>query len=610
MNAKRLSLKELAIAGEHVPPASVRFKPGLNLIVGASDTGKTFIFEAIDFMLGAGDGLRRIPESEGYDRVLLSVKPTDSAEFTLQRAFEGGQFELIEVPDDSGTESPRKTLSHVHQTEPDRSLSSFLLRAIGLAGLRVRKNEYGATRALSFRDVAHLMLISEERIIRHDSPVVTSNLVNRTSEHNVFAYFLSGKDDSQIIAQEKKADRKARLNAEESVIQAILSEKQAELATISSEPMALVDQVRRLEEAIATASRSVFTTQEEITVIEKKRKKLFEEFTRAQSRLVFLGEQLKRLRLLDSYYISDEKRIEAVVEATRVFHELPEGSCPLCHQSLTHGTRTPSHETFEAATLKERQKIQVLQADLRKAITDLTREEVFCQEQVEESRKRLLELEDQLQMVVSPKARTVEMQLQELVKQRTVAAQGEMLLTTIQSLRERLDYIQQSRKERIQKEAFESRVTTAAASDFCQVVEEILGAWKYPDLGPVSFDNDKADIVIGNQDRTNKGKGYRAITYAAFTIGLMKYCRKKGIPHPGFVVIDTPVNPFKGPSSVNDALNDEVKASFFAYLAADKSGDQFIVMENEEPPMKLPPQVNYYHFSKNPDVGPYGFFPR
>ena len=142
-------------------------------------------------------------------------------------------------------------------------------------------------------------------------------------------------------------------------------------------------------------------------------------------------------------------------------------------------------------------------------------------------------------------------------------------------------------------------------------MEELLSAWNYPDLGSVAFDTDKCDLVIGGKDRANTGKGYRAITHAAFVIALMKYCRMKSIPHPGFVVLDTPVNPYKGPSqSSSDKLSDDVKAAFFRYLAQDGSGDQVIVMENYDPPPDVIASATYYNFTRNPHVGRYGFFPR
>src|SRR5688572_27537690 len=71
MTWRPITLRKLAITDGVLPDATVNFETGFNLIVGASDTGKTFIFDAIDFMLGARDPLRRIPEAAGYESVWL-----------------------------------------------------------------------------------------------------------------------------------------------------------------------------------------------------------------------------------------------------------------------------------------------------------------------------------------------------------------------------------------------------------------------------------------------------------------------------------------------------------------------------------------------------------
>ena len=139
-----------------------------------------------------------------------------------------------------------------------------------------------------------------------------------------------------------------------------------------------------------------------------------------------------------------------------------------------------------------------------------------------------------------------------------------------------------------------------------------MAAWKYPLKGNVSFDADpkKFDLVIGDQDRGSMGKGYRAITHAAFIIGLMRYCRRENIPHPGFVILDTPLNPFKGPDEgPSGKVNDEMKDAFYEDLARDTSGDQFIILENTEPPESVIKRIQYHHFSKNTQSGRYGFFP-
>ena len=66
-------LRSLGFFGPQKPRAVVTFGPGMNVVYGASNAGKSFIVEAIDFMLGGGQALRDIPERVGYDRVLLGL---------------------------------------------------------------------------------------------------------------------------------------------------------------------------------------------------------------------------------------------------------------------------------------------------------------------------------------------------------------------------------------------------------------------------------------------------------------------------------------------------------------------------------------------------------
>ncbi|WP_030343326.1 hypothetical protein [Streptomyces sp. NRRL S-1022] len=47
--------------------------PALTVIYGASDTGKSFIVESIDYMLG-GTRTPEVPEAEGYSQILLGLR--------------------------------------------------------------------------------------------------------------------------------------------------------------------------------------------------------------------------------------------------------------------------------------------------------------------------------------------------------------------------------------------------------------------------------------------------------------------------------------------------------------------------------------------------------
>ena len=112
-----LALRFIRFLGPDKEPADFQFTPGLNILWGSSDTGKTFLVQAIDFMLGAGDPLKDIPERNGYDRILLGLTAR-SKNYTIHRSINGGAFTrfdglLLDLPEDKNA---GVVLSAVHSS--------------------------------------------------------------------------------------------------------------------------------------------------------------------------------------------------------------------------------------------------------------------------------------------------------------------------------------------------------------------------------------------------------------------------------------------------------------------------------------------------------------
>lgn len=108
----------------------------------------------------------------------------------------------------------------------------------------------------------------------------------------------------------------------------------------------------------------------------------------------------------------------------------------------------------------------------------------------------------------------------------------------------------------------------------------------------------------------HKGKGLRAITHAAVKIGLMKFCRERDLPHPGFVVLDSPLLAYWKPEGDDDDLRGtDLKEMFYRYLLGLHKDNQVIIVENQHPPDFVYEEGNVTVFTKNPHQGRYGFFP-
>ncbi|MCY1364447.1 hypothetical protein D9M69_512480 [compost metagenome] len=124
------------------------------------------------------------------------------------------------------------------------------------------------------------------------------------------------------------------------------------------------------------------------------------------------------------------------------------------------------------------------------------------------------------------------------------------------------------------------------------------------------FDPKTRDLVIAGKSRSAFGKGLRAITHAAFTLGLLAYCRGLKTPHTGFVVLDSPLLAYREPDGNEDDLTGtDLQEQFYSYLELLPEDRQVIVVENTDPPEAFMRREQSQMFGKNPHHGRYGLFP-
>lgn len=321
-------LRQLKVTGPGVDAASVVFEAGLNVISGASDTGKSYLVETIDFLLGGGTPPRSIPESRGYDTAELVIEASDGKIYGLTRALQGGDFLL--TAHEEGQVAAQTALGPRHSAGGADNISSFLLRLVGLAGKRVRKNAQNELQNLSFRNLAHLVMVDEEAIIKKESPVYSGESTQRTAQASVFKLLLTGEDDGALVAAKKPAIAKAELSANLALLDQLLAEYTKELNELTSHPSELDDQLKRLGETIETSEQALIRERSQFEDEERARQAAWVSRDEARQRFGEIVALLERFDLLDQHYGSDLERLEAVAEAGYFFAALTTGTCPLC----------------------------------------------------------------------------------------------------------------------------------------------------------------------------------------------------------------------------------------------------------------------------------------
>jgi hypothetical protein len=80
------------------------------------------------------------------------------------------------------------------------------------------------------------------------------------------------------------------------------------------------------------------------------------------------------------------------------------------------------------------------------------------------------------------------------------------------------------------------------------------------------------------------------------------------MPHPGFVLIDSPLVVYREPDTDEGGFSHDVKDAFYRSIAEDFSASQVIIFENEDPPADLDADANVIRFTGAPH-GRQGFIP-
>lgn len=604
-------IRRLALTSPDLTPAEVEFSTGLNVITGPSDTGKTFILQCIDYVLGARNRPDDLPEAEAYDKIVLELDAvSDGSHYVLERGLRGGDIALTRP--DGSTEQLRGQ----HAADRTDTVSYFLLQLSGLADKCIRTNNRGKTRDLSFRDVAHLAIVSEQDVIRESSPLHASSGYQQTASRSAFRLLLSGMDDSAVVAREEPRISRARVEAKTDVLQGMLDQLRDQIAEqpIEGDIAALRDQINRLDTSYQSIEEWLSESGAEMADVEERRRRVWSRLREIRRQLDVLAGLAERFSLLAKQYESDLRRLDAIAEAGSRLGDIGVERCPVCgalpeHHDQEHSNSPLGSDVVTESATAEADRIRSLMSDL-----DTTRQEVAGEREEllseqEQLKYERTEVTTTIQEELRPRALESAAELRETASNRQQAQRSLELLERVQALEAQIQGVQAEEVASARQEF--ASLPTSAAEEFAQELQARLAAWNFPDLDRVTFSDTEWDVVISGRPRTSHGKGVRAVTHAAFTTGLLRYCASREKPHPGFVLIDSPLVVYREPDPDGVILDASVKSAFFTDLAFSFLAEQVILLENDEPPddVLASGNVNMVKFTKR-DEGRYGFIPR
>ena len=613
-----IQLRKLQLEGANKENATIDFNIGLNVIAGASDTGKSFAFECINYILGATDIPKLPQEALGYTSVLLEFLDKKSNQIiTLKRSLlESKKSDIYYIYSEISKISNATYEILSVSSNAANNLSVKLLSICNCPYRNVlKKSSNGETEAFTFRKFVHLTMLNEARIVQNNSPIYlgdTNRDQRSTKETASFFTLLTGIDYEKYKKTDSVEIKKAHLKGAIDELTIICSDLQKEISSAD-----INNGSKQLQEnqVIIDELQNTLKIQREITeTLETRHKEgIFALNTaiRDKSRIL---DNLSKFKLLKKNYQSDVSRLDFIEQAHNYTNQMADVRCPICHAEMkapvTHS------EVYYVAIQKEKEKLNMHLVDLQSTINDLETELEFANQRILQEEKKVRGFESELEkqaedisliLIKHEQCLKVRDQLLAIENNRRKLYETKQ---RIQELNDRLNNTKNTSEKVSLKKPSEELL-----DEFCEIVENLLESWKFiaGDNNSVVFNDKDNDIIVSGKEKATYGKGARAIINSAFIIAIMDYCSSHGLSHPGFVILDSPLTTYKErdrqANLKNEDVANSVKAQFFYNLSRVCKHKQIIVFDNEIPPKDIS-NITYHHFTGNKEIRRTGFIPQ
>ena len=600
-------IKKLEVKGTDKQTALVDFDIGLNVIAGASDTGKSYITKCFQFIFGTETPPKAIKQAKGYTHLVVSFETKNGERFALSR-------ELKEKADIVCTEIDNDNLETIlkptHKGTPN--LSEFFMSKFGLDNKILAKGlESMNYVSLTLRIFERILLVDEARIISENSPFGKGQNTERTIERSFIKTLLTGEDDADIQETKKnklsKESLKKKLgNLEEFIEKFFPSDEDSQKSLKQMDK-----ELDKFEVAYNQAEKELNALIQSNNFVVREREQLKKKADLVGRKLADDTALLGRFKMLEKKYISDRERLEANTESATYMEQHRIANCPLCGSKIDQDDEIDI-DVIEKANSSEILKIDAHLEDLRSTQSDVKKSLELNKDQFSSIMEKISDLDRELGGSIGGKVKEnrkilndLDAARSEFRKERDSEIKRQEIFEEIGRLQAEYDEIRDTYQiDDFSKEAYQLSKKIAA----------ILMRWDFPNGNKAAFDLDARDIVIGGKPRSHFGKGYRAICFSAILIGLMEYLYSKG-RHPGFIILDSPLTTYRKQDESLETDKEEVYLAnnliyaFYRDLCDFYKNKQIIVLDNQEPHEDLYPSMNYIHFSGNEDVGRYGFFP-
>ena len=601
----RFYIDKLTVSGGGHKTTVIDFMPGLNFILGPSNTGKSLVMDCLDYAFGFTPKKNRpskiVDNNYGYERIALHLV-TANGTVILERKIGDTKISV------SGTDPTvdHGTYSVGHKAK--KNINAVYLHLLGIDEVHsVRSAEKGSkTQDLTWRSMLHLFFIRQADVARESSALLAPGSVGHTASAAVLLYLLTGQDANDLAADEdpkiSEAKKKALIGYIQEKVDEFSRRREALEETLSSsnikDPRSSVEQVRKeIAELQAQVDEATRESQQLMSQIYEWNGKLSESRT--------VGHNFAVLR---QQYQSDIRRIGFIVDgAATVSPVRKKVKCPICGEE----TERVQDTSFIDASAAELEKIKRHLSELSDAqhSVEHQQETIIATIRTLEEKKKTIDtlISEQLQ----PRLSVFEEELEQQLSLIRLTSELEIVRQNETQYRSELFNKETEEASEPSKHNIYEDYDYDIIHGFEEKLREILQASKIGGAASARLNMENFDIEIGGFKKSvSMGGGFCGILNTITTLAMSGYLIDLDRNAPGFYAVDSSLTQLS--EAEHKEQSDTIKQNFIEYLIAKAHERQVIIVEQTKRMPFVPEEneeagIHVVRFSRNKNEGRYGF---
>lgn len=589
-------IKKIRVSGAGKKDGIIEFQDGINIIMGRSNTGKTWILKCINYLFSCDNN--PFSSQTGYSKIEGIVYTKKFGDIIIKRELNSNEAEV-----ECDNEKIRNGIYLTnYKKKGNLYLNDLWIRIIGLdETIKVPKNKNYERERISWERIANIFFADEEEIDKSDSLILKKSITETVSIATLY-FLLTGDYKKSVEALTKiEIERKKAVvdYIEEQIVE--LTRKRSEYI-LRLEKYGEIDFDRQLQ----VLSDTITDMQGKINELVDDNIAILSQICECQKDSTRNKVLLERYESLESQYKADLQRLDFIFKGETAINNIEcNNVCPFC------GNAVEDHDKEYKEILKVEAKRIVSQLAVIVATERSVKEEIVS-------------AEEQLEALVKQKSETTE-EINKINGKMDKISIDIKKYNECSNIQTELNFINQQIEEIVKKKSekkekngndtpyyakreFEEYIGT----DFDLLLNNILKECNYT-MGYASWDFKSFDILInGVAKKEYQGKGYRSFLNSVVELMLYDYFnREDSYIKPGILMIDTPLLGFD--EEENKVKEKTLKNGLYNYIINHKGRGQIIIVDN----INVIPDINFEkagvkittYYKDEKDGHTYGFLP-